>query len=194
MPRIRSVHPDICTDEVVAQIGAEAERMWVRLWTHLDDEGRCVDNPRLIRAALFPLLDDVFAEDVDVWLDLLADAELIRRYKVDGRRYLTAKPIAWARWQKPRRKVESRLPPPPKRDNVRTPRDIGGHCAPVVVGGDGGEMETETEGESEGEPTGPFRITPPVDNATTNNPTPLRQRIASLDGLPPTPLALVGET
>lgn len=157
MPRIRSVHPDICTDEVLAGLSGDVERCYVRLWTHLDDEGRCVDNPLLIKAALFPLVEWITQGDVDLWLGALAAAGLIRRYQVDGRRYLTTKPEAWARWQKPRRKVDSKLPPPPDApapDIVRTSSDI---CAQRPTGGGdvgGGEMEMykETEGESEGEP------------------------------------------
>lgn len=157
MARIRSVHPDICTDEVLARLSGDVERCYVRLWTHLDDEGRAVDNPLLIKAALFPLVETISTSDVDGWLARLADAGLVRRYEVDGRRYLTAKPDAWARWQKPRRKVDSKLPEPPCADNVGTPPDNGPQCP--TGGGDvgGGEMEMdeEKEGESEGEPQQP---------------------------------------
>ena len=58
MARIRSVKPELCTSETMAEVSAEAERTFVRLWTHCDDEGRCKDNPKLLKAALFPLHDD----------------------------------------------------------------------------------------------------------------------------------------
>lgn len=172
MARIRSVHPDICTDEVLAGLSGDVERCYVRLWTHLDDEGRCVDNPLLIKAALFPLVEWIEAGDVDLWLSSLAAAGLIRRYEVDGRRYLTTKPEAWARWQKPRRKVDSKLPPPPDvpacADIVGTASDNRAQRPTGGGGGDvgGGEMETdkETEGESEGEPSSVPLEQGPVDN------------------------------
>lgn len=182
MPRIRSVHPDLCRDDVLAQASAEAERTFVRLWPHLDDDGRAVDDPRLIKADLYPLHDHVTADDVDRDLAELADLGLVIRYQVAGRRYLTAKPDAWPRYQKPRRPVPSKYPPPPPNtdgtppdnvrtrsdnvgrigpearnpgvpDNVRTPPD---KCAPEGSRrgvGVGGEQEQEGECEGEG-PTG----------------------------------------
>lgn len=174
MARIRSVHPDICTDEVLAGLSGDVERCYVRLWTHLDDEGRCVDNPLLIKAALFPLVEWIEAGDVDLWLSALAAAGLIRRYEVNGRRYLTTKPEAWARWQKPRRKVDSKLPPPPDvmpcadivgttPDN-RAQRPTGG--GDVGVGGDGGGLGEE--GESEGEGARPNGHPQAVSNPTVS--------------------------
>jgi hypothetical protein len=181
MPRIRSVHPDICTDEVMAGLSAEHERLFVRLWTHLDDEGRCVDNPLLIKAALFPLSEGISAMDVDGWLHCLAKASLIHRYEVGGRRYLTAKPGAWGRWQKPRRKVESKLPPAPAcADNVPPMTDIRPQCPTGGgdVGGEGEETETKKEGESEGEPPVARLTSWPVDKAN-----PLHRRIEALPTL-----------
>lgn len=160
MPRIRSVHPDICTDDALAELDdAEAERLFVRLWTHLDDDGRCVDNPRLLKAALFPLQDRLTPEMVNDILATLDAAGLVIRYEHDGRRYLTAKPGPWSRWQKPRRHVPSKLPAPPDTDtrcadNVGTRADDGAQ-RPTGGGGvdgvgdgdvDGGEGESEGEG------------------------------------------------
>jgi hypothetical protein len=190
MARIRSVHPDICTDEVMATLTAECERMFVRLWTHLDDEGRCVDNPMLLKAALFPLMEGVSQVDVDCWVDGLVAAGVVRRYEVDGRRYLSAKPQSWTRWQKPRRKVESKLPAvPPCADIVGTVSDIVGACPPVVgggggdVGGGGDGEETEKEGESEGE-VAPAVARPQAVDGTHG--APLRERLARIEANPPT--------
>lgn len=114
MARIRSVHPDICVDEVLAEVTASAERTFVRLWTHLDDEGRCVDNPKLIKAALYPLHDDMTAELVDYDLNELARHGLIWRYEAEGKRCLSAKPGAWGQRQKPKHPTPSKLPAPPE--------------------------------------------------------------------------------
>lgn len=161
MPRIRSVHPDICEDDVLASVSAYAERTFVRLWTVLDDEGRTKDNPRLLAAQLYPLHDRV---DVDRDLAELAAAGLVLRYEVDGKRYLCAKPEAWARYQKPRRKVASKLPPPPSPDNVRTQHDNSGHRPAGGGDGVGGEGSRRQEGESEGEAPAPARHPQPVGN------------------------------
>jgi hypothetical protein len=159
MPRIRSVHPAIVEDDVLASVSAYAERTFVRLWTVLDDEGRAKDNPRLLAAQLYPLHDRV---DVERDLAELAAAGLLQRYEVDGRRYLCAKPEAWARYQKPRRKVASNLPPSPSPDNVGTRTDVVDRGP--AGGGVGGEGSRRQEGESEGEAPAPARDPLPVDN------------------------------
>lgn len=112
MPRIRSVHPELCTDDALAGVSAEAERTFVRLWTHLDDDGRTIDSPKLLASLLYPLHDDVTSDDVDRDLDELASAGLVVRYTVTGRRYLSAKPASWSKWQKPRWYYPSKLPAP----------------------------------------------------------------------------------
>lgn len=112
MARIRSVHPELCIDDALALTSAPAERTFVRLWPHLDDEGRAVDNALLLKAALYPLHLDVTTEDLEHDLTELASRGLITRYEVDGKRYLAAKPDAWSRYQKPRHKIASKLPAP----------------------------------------------------------------------------------
>lgn len=165
MPRIRSVHPDICTDEVLATTSAEAERLFVRMWTHLDDDARCIDNPKLLKAALFPLADEVTAETIGTWLAELIDKGLLARYTAGERSFLTAKPEAWHRWQKPRRHVPSKLPGPECADIVRTAQDIARQRPPGGVGG--GETEIGAEGESEGEAGARRLRAVPVDNDLT---------------------------
>lgn len=137
MPRIRSVHPEICEDETLAEVSAYADRTFVRIWTHMDDEGRVVDDARLLKAKLYPLHDSMTAERVEKDLCELAQVGLLQRYVVDGKRYLQAKPKAWARWQKPRRRVPSKLPPCPPPDNVRTVSDNSGTCTAGEVDGGG---------------------------------------------------------
>lgn len=112
MARIRSVHPNICVSETMATLPAELERTFVRLWTHCDDYGRALDNARLIKAALYPLNDEMTPERVDKDLDQLVRVGFIRRYEVDGRRYLVV--VNWDTYQKPQKKVDSKLPEPPE--------------------------------------------------------------------------------
>lgn len=110
MARIRSIHPEACTSERLARVGAEAERCYWRLQTHCDDEGRAEDNARLIWAALFPLLEDVTPGQVDGWLDELTREGLVVRYEVEGRRYLAV--TQWGRFQHPQRPKPSKFPAP----------------------------------------------------------------------------------
>jgi hypothetical protein len=111
MARIRSIHYDALKSEKLAAVSAEAERLYWRLSTHCDDEGRAEDSPRLFASYLFPLHDDVGGPDVDGWLSELDTAGLIVRYEVDGDRFLVV--TRWGDYQKPNRPTASKLPPPP---------------------------------------------------------------------------------
>lgn len=110
MARIRSVHPDICLSETMAGVSAELERTFVRLWTHCDDKGRCIDNARLLKAALFPLHDEMTAVDVDEHLRLLWRAGLLQRYSVEGNNYLQV--CSWSEYQHPKHPTDSKYPEP----------------------------------------------------------------------------------
>lgn len=145
MARIRSIHPNACTSEKLARANGDEERCYWRLQTHCDDDGRAEDHPRLIWAALFPLNEDVGPEDVDKWLQGLNDIGLIRRYEVDGKRYLCV--IGWSEKQSPRHPTPSKFPPPPElygdppQHDREAPEDDGQTCRGegVEVGeGDGG--------------------------------------------------------
>lgn len=143
MPRIRSVHPQLCEDETLVEVSARAERTFVRLWTELDDEGRGRDNPKLLKARLYPLHDDVTAKVVDDDLSELAQRGLIRRYEVDGERYLSTKPEAWSRWQSPRHPSPSKFPKPPEVNSRPTAERRNGSA-------DGGKPPAGVEGSGEG--------------------------------------------
>lgn len=144
MARIRSVKPELCESETMAALPAEVERTFVRLWTHCDDEGRCKDNPKLIKAAIFPLHDDVTPADVDAHLSVLAAAGCVVRYEVDGVRCLAVP--SWKTHQHPQKPRKSVLPEPPDNpptppvpDGSRTaPVDVADESGPVVEGSVGG--------------------------------------------------------
>lgn len=112
MARIRSVHPDICVSETMAELPAELERTFTRLLTHCDDEGRCLDIPRLVKAAIYPLHDDITADVLDAEMALLADAGLIWRYEARGKRYIEV--CSWGEYQHPQRPKKSKCPPCPR--------------------------------------------------------------------------------
>jgi len=112
MARIRSIWPGICQSQDMASLPANLERTYVRLWTHCDDKGRAVDNPRLIKAALYPLNDEQTWQVVDAELAELDRRGFIVRYEVDGAFYLAV--LAWEKYQKPQKPVPSRIPPLPE--------------------------------------------------------------------------------
>lgn len=160
MARIRSVKPEICESETMARLSAEVERTFVRLWTHLDDQGRAKDNPHLIVAALFPLHDDVTAAVVDVHLAALAAEGLIVRYEVDGTRYLACP--SWSEHQHPQKPRPSKIPAPPvgvpdvsRTPTVAVPEQSGPVVGGVEVEGGGvveGDVEDSTKSQDYSQP------------------------------------------
>lgn len=92
----------------MAVLPAEVERTYVRLWTHCDDQGRCVDNPKLVKAAIYPLHDDMTVELVDEHLDLLVANRHLIGYAIEGRAYLQVR--EWGKYQHPQRPNKARLP------------------------------------------------------------------------------------
>jgi hypothetical protein len=109
MARIRTIKPEFFTSLTIADLTAEQRLTFIGLWTHVDDEGRCVDDPRLIKAALWPL-DDRTAADIADDLRALSEASLITRYTLKPKRYLAV--TNWHEHQKINRPTESKLPAP----------------------------------------------------------------------------------
>lgn len=112
MARIRSIHPDLLVSETMAGISAGLERTFCRLLIHCDDQGRALDNPRLLKAALYPLHDDVTSQRLDAEMEELVKVGLVRRYEVGGSRYLCVP--SWDEYQHPRHPSEARIPEPPE--------------------------------------------------------------------------------
>ncbi|MEV7267089.1 hypothetical protein AB0N38_26355 [Micromonospora aurantiaca] len=114
MPRIRSIKPEFFTSEVVAALPLSARLTFIGLWTHVDDNGVTVDNPKLITAALWPLEDDPRETLARTSGDLtsLSTAGLIRRYEVSGRRYLFV--TNWDEHQRVSHPSKPRYPRPPE--------------------------------------------------------------------------------
>lgn len=109
MARIRTIKPEFFTSLTIADLPLTARLTFIGLWTHVDDEGRCVDEPRLIRAAVWPL-DDRLASDVEDDLRALHDASLILRYEHAGRRYLAIR--SWDEHQRIDKPKTSKHPAP----------------------------------------------------------------------------------
>ena len=165
MARIRSVHPKICESEDLVDLPAEVERTYVRLWTHCDDDGRAKDNALLIKAAIFPLHEDMTAEVVDEHLDVLAERGLITRYGVGGKRYLAV--VKWSEYQRPQKKRESVLPAPPEPGTEPLPDDGDSPTGPVserygpVVGEGEGVVVVVGEGAPQAAPPLAGRLSEP---------------------------------
>jgi hypothetical protein len=86
----RIIREGILTSERVDLLGALEEVFYRRLQSVVDDHGRFHANPKLIRAACFPLrLDRVSDSDIGKWIRATEEAGLVRQYlATDGKRYL----------------------------------------------------------------------------------------------------------
>lgn len=117
MARIRSIKPEFWTDETMAEISRDARLLFLGLLNHVDDEGRCVDNPRLVKAAVFPLDDDITPEIVRRLLDELSTKARLVLYEASQRRFLQVS--NFRKHQKIDRPQPSRLPAPDDCNIVR---------------------------------------------------------------------------
>lgn len=109
MARIRSVKPEYFTSLTIAGMSVPARLHFIGLWTHVDDDGRAIDDPRLIKAAVWPLDDNMTNAKVEKLQAELADHGRIIRYEGGGRRIFQV--VGWTH-QKIDRKRKSSLPPP----------------------------------------------------------------------------------
>ena len=109
MARIRTIKPSFFTSLTIAELSFTARLTFIGLLTHVDDDGRCVADARLIRAAIWPL-DDRPLSDVEDDLRALTERSLMTHYEVEGRRYYWVN--TFTEHQRINRKTESVLPGP----------------------------------------------------------------------------------
>lgn len=108
MARIRSLKPEAFTSETLAGCSVAARWTFAGLWTYVDDDGRGRANAGLIKAAVWPLDEDVSPKQVGQILDELEACRLICRYEVDGKSYLHV--VNFTEHQHPNRPLPSKLP------------------------------------------------------------------------------------
>jgi hypothetical protein len=108
MARIRTIKPDFWQDEKMAPLAAIHRLVFLGLISQADDEGRLVDNVRLIDGLLFPQTDESSRES----LDTLARLKRIVRYSgPSGQRLIQI--VRWKDHQKVDNPGSRVLPPPP---------------------------------------------------------------------------------
>lgn len=140
MARIRTVKPEFFTSLTVTRVSLGARLTFIGLWTYCDDEGRGRDEPRLVKAALWPLDDGVSADTVDAHLTELSAARLIERYEVEGAHYIAIR--NWGEHQKIDRPRTSIIPAPPQRrvtDREPSTKPRRKHAEPSLLEGKGKE-------------------------------------------------------
>lgn len=109
MPRIRTIKPEFFTSDTVSELSLRARLTWIGLWTYCDDYGRCRDNAKLIKAAVWAL-DDVTLRDIERDVLELQRAGLVQRYVVDGKNYMQV--TSWSEHQKVSHPTASKIPEP----------------------------------------------------------------------------------
>lgn len=123
MARIRTIKPGAFSSESLCAVSVDARWHFAGLWTYCDDEGRGKANPRLIKAAVWPLDDDKTPAEVERLNNELEREGMLRRYVVDGVDYIQV--INWSH-QKISHPTPSVLPePPPEEASVSIPEDSG---------------------------------------------------------------------
>lgn len=88
MARIRTIKPDAFTSHSLSLVPRGVRWTFAGLWTYADDDGRARDDVRLIKAALYPIDDEVSLTMLAEDLELLNKVGCICRYEVNGRYYL----------------------------------------------------------------------------------------------------------
>lgn len=78
---------DWTTSETIDKLSIHAEVFFTRLIMKADDFGNYTANPKLLKAALFPLRD-VMANEIDKWITECVNCGIVKRYTVDDKVYL----------------------------------------------------------------------------------------------------------
>lgn len=109
MPQ-RFLRPGITTSKRYNACSWQAQALFTRLITLVDDFGRYEADPRLLRSHAFPFGDpagkDIPAKSIEAWCSELANADLCRFYQDShGKRYLQL-----TRWTERKRSDKSKYP------------------------------------------------------------------------------------
>ncbi|HNU81845.1 MAG TPA: hypothetical protein PKO05_00250 [Thermoanaerobaculia bacterium] len=97
MARIRTIKPDIWTDEKFAGLPTGAKLLFIGLISTADDMGRFRANPALLKASLFPL-DGTRTGDLVKWLGLLEQVGMAIFYRVKDE--ALGQLVNWAKHQR----------------------------------------------------------------------------------------------
>src|SRR5690242_2251136 len=97
MGRIRTIKPEFPQSETTGRLSRDARLLFIQLWTVVDDEGRTRAASRMLASLLYPYDDDA-PKLIEDWLAELERQDCIRRYDVDGDRYLEI--VNWLKHQK----------------------------------------------------------------------------------------------
>ncbi len=97
--RIRTVKPEIVSDEKIGKLSRGAECTWYRLISQSDDYGYQLGGVRRLLGVLYPINNEVTPDILSGWISELADAGMIRhRTTVQGTPVIEI--VNWSKHQK----------------------------------------------------------------------------------------------
>src|ERR1700733_10079674 len=105
--RIRSFKPEIFQSEDITALTFPARWTFMGLIAYVDDAGRGRADPRLIKAAIYPIDDEITPTDISKWIDELEKRSLVCLYWVGEVGYLHV--VNFARHQKINRPTPSKI-------------------------------------------------------------------------------------
>jgi len=115
--RIRTIKPELWEDEAIGALPRDCRLLFIGLIQHSDDEGRQRGRPHVVKSNVFPYDDDVTADEVDLWLSLIASTGAITRYVHGGQKYLHV--TNFNKHQAIQKPTKSKLPPPGAEGSIR---------------------------------------------------------------------------
>lgn len=136
---------DWTASENVDELSVKAEVFFTRLIMKADDYGNYTANLKLISAALFPLKRYEYLE-IDGWLNECIEHGLIKRYEVDGKKY-----IHIVNFDQTLRRMKHTFPPPPDGYFLTVDGQVLTNDGQMTAETKRNESETESETEREGE-------------------------------------------
>ena len=148
MKRRRWLRPEFFTDEEVLALPIPARLTFLGLLMYADAFGRERLNGRLLKAAVWPLDDEITAEAVEEHLVLIDERGLIETYAAEGREYYQ---VTWSLFIPDKDPAASEVPypPPAALSHARTPEMAQRDVSAEPAGAQRKEREGE-RGESEG--------------------------------------------
>ena len=146
MLRKRIISPELFASEKVAQLPHVSVVTFIGVWCYLDDYGRGVNNPALVKADVYPLRPKYTERKVAADLALFIRLGLLHRYVVNG--YDLIHSPSWQEHQRISHAKASKLPPCPDHDPAEWnifQADIGGPLEKFRVTRDYGSLPQSTE-------------------------------------------------
>ncbi|MYR83831.1 hypothetical protein GTY41_02430 [Streptomyces sp. SID685] len=145
MARIRSIKPEFFTSLTIAEQPLSARLTFIGLWTYVDDNGVGLADPRLIRAAVWPLEEapDILQRTRED-LQSLHTAHLVTLYEASGKRLVAIS--NWSEHQKVSHPRKPRYPRPEEAvQHSRTTPDLDSRNPPEDSGNSPENLQSPPE-------------------------------------------------